>query len=208
MPANYKTQDVPGDGNCFYYVLAHQMMLSGDAALTDIFSNESPHDVLRLRAQGHRFRDRDWAGDSEIRALVKEFKIVIAVFNVGQSNCFQYYYPDSASDSEVLETVNREDIPGSLVVLRLAYTGGNHFQSIVDAGFDPSSNPQAQQYIDAIWASFQAELESQQEMPPELESQQEMPHISALLQLSLFAASASALPVQSPCPDSHVAPGC
>jgi hypothetical protein len=121
-------QDVPGDGNCFYYAVEHQMrQLNLQIPITN---GTCIADALRLRVQGEYFQDQEWADNHHIETFVRTFNTILAVIDTRYVSAgFTYYYHDENEHN----ITNRGDmpLPPNKPLLKLAYTG-NHFLSVVN----------------------------------------------------------------------------
>jgi len=83
---------------------------------------------LRLRVQGPLFKDSEWADYQDIMALSKAIGVVVAVVDTRDtSSKLLYYYSDKGNHTT--QTQNISELPPSLPVVKLAYTG-NHYLSV------------------------------------------------------------------------------
>lgn len=128
--SGWELEDVEDNGNCFYDAVVLQMRKIGHVFLTEILSETLPRDSLRLRIQGEKFRDKEWADYRQIDKFVEEFDIVLGVIDTrNPQHGFTYYY--LGDDGQVVTQIPDEQIllPNKPII-RLAYTG-NHFLSVV-----------------------------------------------------------------------------
>lgn len=131
----WNLQDVPGDGNCFYYAIIDQMRLINHSFLNTILEGTEAIDVLRLRLQGnHNFRDGEWANDEIINAFNSEFPdIVLAIADTRYpERGFQLRYVHN--ETPITHTDINDGTPEHLnanrnTIIRIAATG-NHFLSV------------------------------------------------------------------------------
>ena len=125
----WRLRDVEDKGNCFYDAVADQMQLLEHPFLKEVPEGTLPRDSLRLRVQGEKFKDKEWADEEAIYTLVKQFHLILAVVDTrSPAGGFTCYH--EGEDGKIV--VNRGEIPlpEGMNIMKLAHTG-NHFLSVL-----------------------------------------------------------------------------
>jgi hypothetical protein len=73
---DFELQDVPDDGNCFYYAVLDQLLRIDDDRVTHIHDRSAAVDYLRQRVQRESYRDREWATTEDFMNFLSEFPSV------------------------------------------------------------------------------------------------------------------------------------
>ena len=131
-------QDVFGDGNCFFYAVAHQLQLIQHPFISEIPEGTDANHVLRLRAQDTKFKDREWAGDKEIFAIAENLNLIVAVVHTADmTQTFTYYFINQSGDGEVTNDLNtvKASVLKNKALIKIAYTG-NHYLSVMTTPSD------------------------------------------------------------------------
>jgi len=135
----WQLNDVPDDGNCFYHAIAHQAELLALPCLKRIPDGTARHDWLRAQVehQGIAFKDRDWAGHDEARALITalhaqgESVVIVTVETLQPERGYTAHY--IGVDNTVTTQAPTDlmlQVPTGRPIIRLAATG-NHYLSVL-----------------------------------------------------------------------------
>ena len=120
-------------GNCFYDAVIRQMQLQGHPFLEGVPEVTNPRDSLRLRVQGEKFNDEEWADDPTIDTFLRRFPdCILAIVDTNHPEAgFTYYFCNHPAVGEVITYIPGAPgvLPEGRKILRIAATG-NHFMSI------------------------------------------------------------------------------
>lgn len=134
-------KDNIGGGNCFYLALADAFNSVG------LEKRENWHHTeVRVRNTGHT-NFGTWNTQAEVLSIPLKFEIVLAFVHnqTDETMCIYRYYfrrvsPDGSS--AVIETLNSDETPLTMPLIRIAYTG-YHYKAVVS---EPESKKPARPY--------------------------------------------------------------
>lgn len=143
-PPNYMVHQVPGDGNCFFHAIAHQLQLAG---ILDSSQEEYSHEILRELTESHvnsqpalrafmsdeehvdLSRQTGYVDHGSIAALaaVLNVTIEVTVATSGQTHTIDGLEIAAAQAAAADDEGEGEP----RVTLRILYNGHNHYDSLV-----------------------------------------------------------------------------
>tara|TARA_B000000565_G_C23781595_1_gene376181 strand:+ start:1001 stop:4711 length:3711 start_codon:yes stop_codon:yes gene_type:complete len=126
--------DVKGDGNCFYYAVCDQLERLGHKFISNVTRGTEPSDSLRLKIQGRKFKDKEWAGQQEMINFAQEFKDVILCFidtRYPDAGFAAFFYNEKTKKVEEYNPKEERPLPIDKKIVRLAFTG-NHYMSVLE----------------------------------------------------------------------------
>lgn len=125
-------QDVRDHGNCFYDAVALQDGIINHQSLHDRSLGTELCDILRLRVQGEKFKDREWADQMQIDEFVREFDVILAVVDTRRPEVgFTYYFLDAENNLRTKAPTADIPLPQGKTIVKIATTG-NHFLSVLE----------------------------------------------------------------------------
>ncbi len=123
----YVLQDVPGDGNCFYYAVVEQLKKVAPNFLANTAGIPDYH-FIRMHVQKDKFKDKEWADENNFNSFVQNFRVALAIIDTRYPengfNNVRYY-----DGQKIVHEVSLDSLPQNMPVVKIAATG-NHFLSV------------------------------------------------------------------------------